>query len=175
MLSDQFREEIARRAARKQSTHQQRAQRDAFIQTQWPLMDKAFADLVDATVGTEAHLSMTHTPATDNFTNHSFVTLDKTITAVRSTLNLSPETVTFTPFLETIEPDQFGVIRIQGDGLPYSILADRGAAVFAGMLKRGILMRGKTQSSLVVPDGANFLDLNAELLEGFLSALFLRG
>jgi hypothetical protein len=174
MLSDQFQQETARRASQSAATQQKRADRDAFIVVQWPLLNTAFAALVDSTVGTEAHLSITHTAATDNFTNHTFVSLNKTITAVQSTLNSAPEKVTFTPFLESIDPDQLGVIRITTDGLPYSITTDPGAQVFADMLKRGILMRGKTTSSLVVPDGSNFLTLSSGLLEGFLTALFIR-
>ncbi|MBZ5523737.1 MAG: hypothetical protein LAP21_16005 [Acidobacteriia bacterium] len=174
MLSQQFQQETARRATQSAATQQARAARDAFIVVQWPLLDAAFAALVDSAVGTEAHLSITHTPATDNFTNHTFASLNKTITAVQSTLNGAPETVTFTPALESIDPDQFGVIRITTDGLPYSITTDPGAQVFADMLKRGILMRGKTTSSLVAPDGSNFMTLNAELVEGLLAALFIR-
>ena len=174
MLSDRFQQETARRASQSAATQQKRADRDAFIVAQWTLLDTALASLVDSTVGAEGHLSITHTPATDTFTNHTFVSLNKTVTTVQSTLNGAPEKLTFTPSLESIDPDQFGVVRITTDGLPYSITADPGAQVFADMLKRGILMRGKTTSSLVVPDGSNFLTLSGDLLEGFLAALFIR-
>lgn len=174
MLSDLFQQETARRAAQAALTQQARNDRDAFIVVQWPLMDTAFSNLVDSTVGTDSHLSVTHTPATDNFTNHTFVSLNKTITAVQSTLNGAPETVTFTPFLQSIATDQFGVIKITTDGLPDAIVADPGAQIFADMLSQGILMRGKTTSSLVAPDGGNFTNLTADLLQGFLAALFIR-
>lgn len=175
MLSDRFQEELARRTAQAGGMQQMRAHRDAFIATQWPLMDAAFADLVDSTVGVEPHLSVTHTPATDDFTNHTFASLDKTITVVQSTLNDAPEKVTFTPFLESIVPDQFGVIKVTAEGLPpYSASADPVTEVFAGMLQRGILFRGKTTSSLVAPKLGNFVDLTADLLERFLAALFIR-
>jgi hypothetical protein len=82
--------------------------------------------------------------------------------------------VTFTPFLESIDADQFGVIRITTDGLPDAITADPGEQIFADMLTRGILMRGKTAGSLVVPDGSNFLTLNGDLLVRLLAALFIR-
>lgn len=174
MLSDLFQQETARRASQASATQQKRTARDAFIVVQWPLLDTAFAALVDSSVGTEGHLSITHTPATDNFTNHTFASLNKTITTVQSTLNGAAEKITFTPFLESIAPDQFGVIRISTDGLPYSITSDPGEQIFADMLTRGILMRGKTTSSLVAPDGSNFLTLTAGLLEGLLAALFIR-
>ena len=174
MLSDRFQQETARRASQTAATQQARNVRDAFIVAQWPLLDAAFAAMVDAAVGTEAHLLTTHAPATDHFTNHTFLSLNKTITTVQSTLNGAPEKVTFTPSLESKDADQFGVIRIATDGLPYSITSDPGAQVFADMLQRGILMKGKTTSSLVVPDGSNFMALSKELLEGFLAALFIR-
>jgi hypothetical protein len=174
MLSDLFQQETARRASQAADTQAKRAARDTFIAAQWPLLDAAFAALVDSSVGTEGHLSITHLPATDHFTNHSFGSLNKTITTVKATLNASAEHVTFTPFLESIAPDQFGVIRITTDGLPYAITADPGEQIFADMLTRGILMRGKTAGSLVVPDGSNFLTLNGDLLVGLLAALFIR-
>lgn len=174
MLSDQFQQETARRALQAAATQKARNDRDAVIVVQWPLLDTAFAAMVDAAVGTEPHLTITHTPAVDNFTNHTFASLNKTITAVKSTLNGAPETVTFTPFLESIATDQFGVIKITTDGLPDSIVADPGAQIYADMMKRGILMKGKTKSSLVVPDGGNFLTLNKDIVEGLLAGLFIR-
>jgi hypothetical protein len=66
------------------------------------------------------------------------------------------------------------VIRITTDGLPYSITSDPGEQIFADMLTRGILMRGKTTSSLVAPDGNNFLTMTGDLLEGLLAAMFIR-
>ena len=174
MLSDLFQEEAARRAAQAAVTQQTRNDRDSFIVVQWPLMDKAFSDLVDATVGNDSHLTVTRTAATDNFTNHTFPSLNKTITAVQSTLHGTPEKVIFTPFLQSVAIDQFGVIKIMTEGLPDTIVADPGAQVFAGMVNQGILMRGKTTGSLVVPDGGNFTNLTADLLEAFLAALFIR-
>ncbi len=174
MLSDLFQQETARRATQAAITQQNRAGRDAFIVAHWPLLDKAFSDLVDATVGSDPHLLVTHTAATDNFTNHTFASLNKTITAVRSTLNGAPETVTFTPFLRSVVPDQFGVISITTDGLPDAIASDPGAQVFADLLKQGILMRGKSAGSLVVLDDGQFENLTADLLQGFLAALFIR-
>jgi hypothetical protein len=174
MLSDLFQQETARRASQAADTQAKRAARDAFIVVQWPLLDAAFTSLVSSIVGTEGHLSITTAPATDHFTNHTFASLNKTITTVKSTLNGSAEQVTFTPFLESIDADQFGVIRITTDGLPDAITADPGEQIFADMLTRGILMRGKTAGSLVVPDGSNFLTLNGDLLVRLLAALFIR-
>lgn len=174
MLSDRFQGEMARMANQAAGTQQQRDARDAFIQTQFPFQDTAFANMVDGTIGKDSHLSVTRTQATDHFTNHSFATLNKTITAVQSTLYGMPEIVTFTPALESRDADQFGVIRITADGLPDSIVADPGSLIFAAMMKRGVLMRGKTTASLMVPDGSNFTPLNSGLLENFLVALFIR-
>ncbi|HEX2330564.1 MAG TPA: hypothetical protein VHN74_17710 [Candidatus Angelobacter sp.] len=174
MLSDLFQQETARRAAQAAITQQNRADRDAFIVAQWPLLDKAFSDMVDATVGSDPHLTVTHTTATDSFSNHTFASLNKTITAVKSTLNGAPETVTFTPFLRSVAPDQFGVVSITTDGLPNAITSDPGAQLFADLLKEGILMRGKTAGSLVVLDDGQFTNLTAETLQGFLAALFIR-
>lgn len=174
MLSGLFQQELTRLAQRAADVKAQRATRDAFIQTEFPLMDAAFATMVDTTVGSDPHLAVTHTPATDTFTNHTFVTLNKTITNVQSTLYGNPENVLFTPSLESIEPDEFAVIHIATDGLPEVATENVGSPIFAAMLQRGVLMRGKTAASLVVPDAGNFTPLNADLLEGFLAALFIR-
>jgi hypothetical protein len=173
MLSVLFQQEIDRLAQQASSVQAQRAARDAFIVAEFPLLDAAFATLVDTTVGSEPHLTVTHTPATDTFTNHSFVSLAKTISNVRSTLYGTPENVLFTPSLESTQPDEFAVIRITTDGLP-QVALENATGIFADMLKRGILMRGKTAASLVAPDGGNFTPLTADLLEGFLAALFIR-
>jgi hypothetical protein len=173
MLSTLFQQELSRLAQRATNVQAQRAARDAFIQAQFPLLDAAFAAMVDSTVGSEAHLTVTHTPATDTFTNHSFASLNKTITNVQSILYGTQENVIFTPFLESIEPDEFAVIRIATDGLP-DAATENLDSFFGEVLGRGILMRGKTTASLVVPDGGNFSPLTPGLLEGFLAALFIR-
>src|SRR5260370_953162 len=142
MLSALFQEELTRLTQRAANTQARRAARDAFIQAQFPLLDTAFAAMVDTTVGSEAHLTLTHTPATDTFTNHTFVSLNKTITNVKSTLYGTPENVLFTPSLESIDPDEFAVIRVTTDGLS-KVATENLERVFADMLRRGILMRGK--------------------------------
>jgi len=173
MLSALFQQELTRLAQHAANVQARRAVRDAFIQAQFPLLDTAFATMVDTTVGSEAHLTVTHTPATDTFTNHTFVSLNKTITNVQSILYGTPENVLFTPSLESIDPDEFAVIRITTDGLP-KVATENLGPVFADMLRRGILMRGKTAASLVAPDQGNFIPLNADVLQGFLAALFIR-
>jgi len=173
MLSALFQQELTRLAQRASDVQAQRGARDAFIQAQFPLLDAAFATLVDTIAGAEAHLTVTHTPATDSFTNHAFVTLAKTITNVKSTLYGTAENVLFTPSLESIVRDEFAVIRITTDGLP-EVATENVAPVFAAILQRGILMRGSTAASLVAPDGDNFIPLTPDLLEGFLAALFIR-
>lgn len=172
MLSDLFQQEETRLAQRAARVQAQRAARDAFIVAVFPVLDAAFAGLVDTTVGADPKLTVTHTPATDTFTNHTFVSLNKTITNVKSTLYGTAENVLFTPSLESIDADQFAVIRITTD-LPGVATEDLGSG-FADMLRRGILMRGKTIASLVAPENGNFVTLTSDLLEGFLAALFIR-
>jgi len=172
MLSALFQQEENRLALRAASVQAQRAARDAFIVAQFPLLDTAFASLVDTTVGTDPKLIVTHTPATDTFTNHTFATLNRTITNVRSTLYGTAENVLFTPSLESIDADEFAVIRITTD-LP-DVATQNLDSAFADILRRGILMRGKTTASLVAPQNGNFVTLTSDLLEGFLAALFIR-
>ena len=174
MLSDLFQQELARLASQSASVQQQRNARDAFIVAQFPLLDASFAAMVDSTLGLDSHLTVTHTPATDHFTDHSFTTLNKTITAVQSTLYGSPETVTFTPALQSLDAAQFGVISVTTDGLPNSIVTDPGGPIFSTLLQRGIWMRGTSVGSLVVPNGSTFTAFNGGLLENFLGALFIR-
>ncbi len=174
MLSELFQQELARLASQSAGVQQQRNQRDAFIAVQFPLLDASFVAAVDSIVGHDSHLTVTHTPATDHFTNHTFTSLNKTITAVQSTLYSSPETVTFTPALQSLDPAQFGVISITTDGLPDSVVADPGEPIFTALLQQGIWMRGTTVGSLVIPSGANFTAFNSELLQDFLAALFIR-
>jgi hypothetical protein len=174
MLSDLFQQELARLASQSASVQQQRNARDAFIVVQFPLLDASFAGTVDSTIGHDSHLTVTHIPATDHFTNHTFTTLNKTITAVQSTLYGSPETVTFTPALQSLDSAQFGVISVATDALPDSVVADSGEPLFTALLQQGIWMRGSTVGSLVIPYGANFTAFSGELLENFLAALFIR-
>lgn len=172
MLSSLFQQEETRLALRAASVQAQRAARDAFIVAQFPVLDAAFAGLVDTTVGTDPKLTVTHTPATDTFTNHTFVSLNKTITNVQSTLYGTAENVLFTPSLESLDPDEFAVISITTD-VP-DVATESLEPAFADILRRGFLMRGKTSASLVAPDNGNFVTLTPNLLEGFLAALFIR-
>ena len=77
MLSELFQQELARLASQSAGVQQQRDQRDAFIVVQFPLLDASFAAIVDSTSGLDSHLTVTHTPATDNFTNHTFATSEQ--------------------------------------------------------------------------------------------------
>jgi len=174
MLSVLFQEELARLAAQSAGVQQQRAARDAFIVAQFPLLDASFASTVDSAVGSDSHLAVTHTPATDHFTNHSFASLNKTVTGVQSTLYGAPETVTFTPALQSLDAAQFAVISIATDGVPDSTVSDPGDPAFLAMLQRGIWMRGTTVGALVVPQGSAFTAFNGDMLQGFLAALFIR-
>jgi hypothetical protein len=174
MLADQFQEvqqelqdDDAERAAA-------RAARDAFIAAQFPAMNTAFNGLVDEATGVHPRLSVVRTPLTDTYTNRGFASLNKTVTDVRSTLYGPLEQVRFTPALESVDPGQFGVIRVETAGMEPRLPAGPGAAAFRAILQRGIVMRGTDAASLGVPVEGAVQPLTDELLEDFLAALFIR-
>ncbi|HYJ78716.1 MAG TPA: hypothetical protein VEW03_03865, partial [Longimicrobiaceae bacterium] len=145
-----------------------------FIPVQFPAMDAAFNGLVDAATGVHPRLSVVRTTLTDTFTNRGFASLNKTVTDVRSTLYGPLEQVRFTPALEAVDAGQFGIIRVETEGLTPRLPAGAGAAAQRAMLERGIVMRGIDAPSLGVPADGEVQPLTAALLEGFLAALLIR-
>jgi hypothetical protein len=170
MLAARFQDAVAKRLTATDRTQQVRADRDAFIQAQFPLLDAAFSTMMDVAVGTDPRLAIVSTPAIETFTNHTFASLAKTVIEVRSTLYGPTESVRFTPALQSIYPDQFAVIRVRTDGVP-DLTAN---PLVKAIQDRGILMRGSTSASLVIPIGDNFATLTALLLEDYLATLFIR-
>jgi hypothetical protein len=175
MLGQSFQTEFARLQDLAAANLKARAQRDDFIQTQFPLLDTAFAQMTDTATGSGPALSVVHTPATETITGHTFTTLTKTVTTIQSKLYGPPETLTFTPALESIDTDQFAIIKIAFDG-PISRAGNApNAQMYQTIQTRGILMRGSTSAHLVVPvDGINFTDLIPSILEKFLTGIFIR-
>jgi len=176
MLADRFRvvqQELQDDAAARAG---ERAARDAFIAAQFPVLDAAFNALVDEATGAHPRLAVVRTPVTDPFTNRGFASLDKTVTDVRSTLYGPLEQVRFTPGLESVDPEQFGIIRVATEGLTPKLGGGGGqGAPLRAMLERGIVMRGReAPGSLGVALGNEVRPLTAELLESFLAALFIR-
>jgi hypothetical protein len=170
MLAARFQDVVAKRLTATDRTQQARADRDAFIQAQFPLLDAAFSAMVDVAVGTDPRLAIVRTPTTDTFTNHTFASLPKTVIEVRSTLYGPVESVRFTPALQSIYPDQFAVIQVRTDGVP-NLTANPSVR---GIQNRGILMRGSTSASLVISTDHAFTTLTAALLEEYLATLFIR-
>lgn len=174
MLADRFTTELTRLQTRDTERLQARNARDTFIQAQFPVMDTAFSDLVTAATGQHVRLSVIRTTVTDTFTGHLFATLNKTVIELRSTLYGSIEKLRFTPALESVAVDQFGVIKVATEDLPVALGASDQLPLFQSMLDRGVLMRGRDAAHLVVARDNTFVELTGALLEDFLTALFVR-
>jgi hypothetical protein len=175
MLGQSFQAELARLQDQAAVNIKARAQRDAFIQAKFPLLDAAFAQMIDAATGNGPALSVVHSPATETVTNHTFTTLAMTVTTIQSTLYGPQETLTFTPALESNDTDQFAIIKIAFDGPGSGTGNVPNAQMYQTIQGRGILMRGSTSAHLVVPvEGKNFTELTASILEKFLAWLFIR-
>jgi hypothetical protein len=170
MLADLFQDVITSRNQANAATNEARAQRDAFIQLEFPVLDAAFAALVDTAVGVGPLLAVTHTAATDVVSNRTFVSLNKTITQVQSTLYGPAETVQFTPGLSFVYPNQFGVIAVTKDGGPDM----SGDPRVADVLNIGLVMSGTTKAAIVAPQGVNFTPVTAAFLQNLLAAMLIR-
>jgi len=174
MLSDRFAtalDQLQEKAADRQAA---RDERDAFIVANWPVLDTEFADMVVDVVGAHPRLAVVAALVTDTFTGHSFTTLDKTVTTVISTLYGTAERVVFTPALEFVDANQFGVIRVDVDGFTPSLNGGIQGARFKSLLDRGVIMEGQAHASLSYKSNDHYEPLTAQLLEDFLAALFVR-
>jgi hypothetical protein len=177
MLADTFIEVLEARQEEAQAGQQARDERDDFIEQTFEQLDQQFSDLIDQATGVHALLAVVKSPVTETITNRNFATLDKTIIEVRSTLNAKLEIVRFTPALQFLHRDQFGVVEIETIDVPEPAGQEGAAAEFKSM-KAGIVMRGQEAGSLVIPSvdaGNGFEDLTAERLESFLETAFVRG
>ncbi len=173
MLADKFQEVVDALEAKAAERQQASAARDAFIATNFPLLDQAFSDMVSAATGSHPRLAVVKTMVTETFTGRGFATLNKTVIDVRSTLYGPIELLRFTPALESVDVDQFGVIRIESQGLQVNLTGDD-TELSSSMLQRGILMRGTESADLVVSKTNGFETLTADLLEELLAAVFIR-
>lgn len=174
MLAERFDEALEALAAAAAEREQARNERDEFIEEKFPELDAAFSNMVTAVTGNHPKLAVIKTVVTDTFTGRGFATLNKTVIDVRSTLYGPVEEVRFTPALESVDVDQFGVVRIATQGLRPSMGSGLAAALLESMLKRGILMRGSESAHLVVAEGERLEELVPQQLEDFLTALFIR-
>ena len=175
MLADRFEEaliELQEKAAEAQTA---RSERDDFIKIKYPEMNTGFSGMVDNVTGSHARLQVSKSTVIDTYSNHSFTTLSKTVVDIRSTLYDKIEEIRFTPSLESIATDQFGVISVATENMAVPAFSNGSSELFQSILNRGILMRGKDSSaSLVVEKGNNFEELTDQLLEDFLAAMFIR-
>ena len=176
MLSDRFDTAVDHLQQQAQARQTARNARDAFIVANWPVIDAAFAAMIANVTGVHPRLAVVSTLVTDVFTGHAFPTLDKTVTTVVSTLYGSPERVQFTPALESVDTNQFGVIRVDVAGFTPSI-GNGGSpqgARFRSLLERGVILEGQDHASTSLKIDDHYEPLTAELLEGFLAALLVR-
>ena len=177
MLAQTFQEVVDDRLDQSQENQAARAERDDFIKLHFEQLDVQFSQMIDTVTGTHARLDVTRSAIQQPITNRGFTFLDKTIVEVRSTLYGNLEIVRFTPDLQFVERDQFGVIAIETIDVPLASIQSGDAASFQDILGSGILMRGAETASLVVPRAADepgFEDLTEDRLESFLETAFIR-
>lgn len=174
MLAERFRETLQRLGSVETERRAVRAARDQVIAARFPALDAAFVAMVRSVTGIHPRLAVVTTPTADTFTGRGFATLDRTIVEVRSTLYGAVEGVRFTPALEAVAQDQFGVIRVTLDNATAAFPANGQGALLRSVLDRGVLMRGTDSASLVVATATGFEPLTPELLEAFLTGVFVR-
>lgn len=174
MLAERFRETLQRLEGVEAERRATRAARDQFIAAHFPTLDAAFVGMVRSVTGIHPRLAVVTTPVTDIFTGRGFATLDRTVVEVRSTLYGSVQSARFTPGLEAVAPDQFGAIRVTLADATAAFPANGQGALLRSILDRGVLMRGAEDASLVVATPTGFEPLAPELLEAFLTGVFVR-
>ena len=174
MLADKFKTTFDALQAKAAKDQAARLDRDKVIQSKFPALDAAFSKLVDGATGSHPRLAVVKTPVTDTFTNRGFTTLDKTVIEIRSTLYGPLERVVCTPGLESVDPDQFGVIKVAAHDVQAKPGGGESAIRAKSILERGVLMRGTTEAQLCIAIGSNYEPLSSQAIEDFLEGLFIR-
>lgn len=170
MLAERFQILTEQRLAAAARIAQARAARDAFVAVEFPSLNNALLAMVQAVTGSDPRLAVTTSTAVQAYPGHSFGSLSAIIIEVRSTFYGPVELVRFTPSLESVSKDQFGIVRIETENIP-----DLPAATSATAIRnRGVLMIGTSSSALAVPSDGNLAVLTPDLLEQFLATLFIR-
>jgi len=172
-LAESIPQAQAARAARAAERNAQRAQRDAFIQAQFPLMVARFEDLLSEALGRHSSLQTLITPVVLPVQGRSFATLPTRVVQVRSLLTTTAQTVTFTPRLDFRLAHQFGLIECSLD-FDYAPRPTRGDAAAVSILTDGIVLAGSAVAGVYVMRGDGVGELLASDLEAAFGAWWLR-
>lgn len=173
-LAAELQDYLDAQASRNAARNSQRLARDAFIQTQFPLLNALLLDLIAAASGQHALLAIAATPMVESVTGRSFSTLNKTAISVTATLDGTAQTVAFTPRLEFREEGQFGAVDCTLD-FSYAPRRSRRDALAAGLLTNGVQMKGTTSAFLMWPSADGLIEASVGLFENALAAFLLRG
>jgi len=172
-LADAIPDFVARRAARQAARAADRAARDAFIVPQFALLSADFEALLAAALGLDGRVRTTVTTVVVPVQGRTFPALSTRVVTVRSTIDPTPKTISFTPGLDFREPDQFGryTCEIDFDVAPRPARRDAVARI---LVERGILMSGRTVGTLLFPADDGATPLTARHLENAFTAWWLR-
>lgn len=163
----------AARAHRAADRDAARLARDVFIQPEFTLMSARFEQFLAEALGRHTLITVTATPVAEAVQGRSFPTLDKRVISVRALVGPVPQTVTFTPQLDFREQDQYGLIACSID-FPFSPRASRIDGLARTLVERGIQMRGRTVSSLMLWVEGSLAELSARDIEDAFTAWWLR-
>jgi hypothetical protein len=172
-LAARLQEHLEARAALEAARQAARAERDAFILVQFPLLNARLLELVAEAVGLHSRIAIGAVPTVEPVVGRSFTTLARTAVHVAATLDGVVRTVSLTPRLDFTEPDQFGAVDCSLD-FTYRARRSRGDALAASLLAHGVQMKGSASAHLVLQAAAGPVELGAGLLESALAALLLR-
>lgn len=173
-LANKFTQVLDKLAEQAVAEEASRQVRDAFIKVEFEKLDQKLADMIGEVTGSHPRLVVVKTAVTETIVNRNFATLNKTVTEIHSTLYGTVERLRFTPGLEFLAKDQFGVVKVTSEDLPVRLGNGEKAALFRSVLERGIVLRGREAAHLMVSRDNGFAAFNAVFLEDFLTQLFVR-
>jgi hypothetical protein len=161
------------RAAREAARVLARAERDAFILAQFPLLNARLVDLVSEAVGLHSRLAITVVPMVETVVGRTFATLPKTAVRVAASLGAATQTVSFTPRLEFRAPGQFGAVDCTLD-FAYRPRRSRADEIARRLLAPGVQMTGTASAHLMLETADGPIELSPGHIESALVAFLLR-
>lgn len=174
MLATTFQAILDQREARNRERAEASAARDAFIAEQFPRLLTGFGTSLVAVTGQHARLALNVIATPVTYTDRGFASLDQARYELKSTLYDRDETIRFIPELESVHSNQFGVIRVETEGLGAVLTVAAADDIHESLLEHGILMRGDTAAELAVKIGETTASLTDEDIEAFLTVLLVR-
>lgn len=149
------------------------AARDAFIVTQFPVLNARLEGQVRSAVGSHSRLTVTVTPQVLAVTGRTFATLPQRVIMLGAVVDTTPLNLTFTPLLDFTRPGQFGRIECVAS-FDANLRRSRAAGLARDLLGEGIRMQGTASAHLLLSVSGSWTELAVSHLEDAFAALLLR-